>query len=533
MSTESRHESKYVFLRKSSGLVKVAGFWDVFIYNLGLISVGIGVAYTQRFGPAYYPNGSLPLAIGAATLIMVAVGLALWCWTVAIPRSGGIYVFLTRAGLNATGFALSFVECISWLFYVGIAAALFTTVGLIPFFALMSGPGAGSVALLSRPSTQLAIGTIAIWLPAWLLILGTRRYFAVQKAAFIVAIVATLVLLVVLFSPNSRPTFVANFNATFENVGQNASDAVVEKAKSGGWDAAAGSSISLLVWPFLALIGGAFSIGIGGEVQQTARNQFLGILGSIGVAGALIIAIAVGGAMAVGHDFQGALAWNYDGNAPGSAAFTTPFPPYFPYLAGLATNNTVARALISLGFLAWVYFWIPGVLSYVERAFLAWSLDRVAPAALARLHPRWGTPYVAVLLAASIAEIFLVLTLYTTFFATLVFILAAGIAWWVTLIMGVAFPSRARHLYEGSEIAVWRIGGLSLMRVSSAIAAAAMLLVIVLLLSDPLAAGHGPNSVGTLAVVFAIGFLLFHVAKGVRRRQGVVLESAYREIPVE
>lgn len=99
----------YVFLRKSSGLVKVAGFWDVFIYNIGLISVGIGVAYTHRYGLAYYPGGRIVAASLLATFLMVCIGLGFWFWTVAIPRSGGVYVFLTRAGNPGLGFALSLI----------------------------------------------------------------------------------------------------------------------------------------------------------------------------------------------------------------------------------------------------------------------------------------------------------------------------------------------------------------------------------------------------------------------------------------
>ncbi len=83
----AQHESS-IFLRKSSGLVKLAGFWDVFIYNLGLISSGIGLAYVERYGPAYYPGANTAIASFYALFLMLFIGGAFWAWTTAIPRSG-------------------------------------------------------------------------------------------------------------------------------------------------------------------------------------------------------------------------------------------------------------------------------------------------------------------------------------------------------------------------------------------------------------------------------------------------------------
>ena len=46
-----------VFSRKASGLVRVGSSLDVFIFNVGLVSVGIAIAYNQFYGPSLYPGG--------------------------------------------------------------------------------------------------------------------------------------------------------------------------------------------------------------------------------------------------------------------------------------------------------------------------------------------------------------------------------------------------------------------------------------------------------------------------------------------
>ena len=48
-----------IFLRKASGLIRTAGLLDVFIYDVGVVSVGLGVASTMLYGPAFYPGGNL------------------------------------------------------------------------------------------------------------------------------------------------------------------------------------------------------------------------------------------------------------------------------------------------------------------------------------------------------------------------------------------------------------------------------------------------------------------------------------------
>ena len=48
-----------VFLRKASGLIKTAGTTDVFIFNVGLVSIGIGIGGLLLYGPAVYPGGNL------------------------------------------------------------------------------------------------------------------------------------------------------------------------------------------------------------------------------------------------------------------------------------------------------------------------------------------------------------------------------------------------------------------------------------------------------------------------------------------
>ena len=99
-----------VFLRKASGLIKTASVSDVFIYDIGLVSIGLGLGFILFFGPAIYPGGNLFLATILAGIAMLCVGLGMITWTVTIPRSGGIYCFGTRSMWPPFAFMLSFAR---------------------------------------------------------------------------------------------------------------------------------------------------------------------------------------------------------------------------------------------------------------------------------------------------------------------------------------------------------------------------------------------------------------------------------------
>ena len=64
-----------------------------------------------------------------------------------------------------------------------------------------------------------------------------------------------------------------------------------------------------------------------------------------------------------------------------------------------------AAALYVLGNIGCVGAWLSGP----ARVALVIGLDRYFPAAFGRVHPRWGTPYVAILVQAVIATVLLLL----------------------------------------------------------------------------------------------------------------------------
>jgi len=125
-------EGERVFLRKASGLIKSASNTDVFIYDIGLVSIGLGLGFLLFFGPAVYLGGNMYVATLIAGAAMLLVGLGMLTWTITIPRSGGIYNFGTRSMWPPLAFTLSFVEVTAWLFYGSFGAVYLAQLGIAP-----------------------------------------------------------------------------------------------------------------------------------------------------------------------------------------------------------------------------------------------------------------------------------------------------------------------------------------------------------------------------------------------------------------
>lgn len=529
-----------VFLRKASGLIKTASNTDVFIYDIGLVSIGLGLGFILYFGPAAYPGGNLFGATILAGVAMLCVGLGMITWTVTIPRSGGIYCFGTRSMWPPFAFTLSFVEASAWIFYGAFGAFYLTQLGLAPAITtigIITG-NSGVVSFgttIAGPGGTFIVGALALLIGALILITGMRRFFFTQKVVFAVAVLGTLVFLATLLF-TTHADFVRNFNSLMGGqlqVGSNAYEGVIAAAQKAGWSNPGfnlGQTVLLANWAFLPLIGAAFSISIGGEIKQVTRGQTLGILGAILWSVVVWILSYVLIYRSMGSDFLGAVTYSSLNAVKGAA---TPVTAYPSFLVSVGSGSVLLTILIALGFVAWIWLWVPTQILYATRAVMAWSLDRVFPDVFGQVDERTHTPIPAIVLSMLAGLVFLALFSFTSFFQSVIFIEVAVVAWGLVLLAGVFFPFRRPAMYEKSPISNVKVLGIPIMSIACGAGAIAAFFFFVNLFVDSTAAGHSRNSLSVLIGWFVGGFVIFWIMKLVRRRQGVNVDLAFKEIPVE
>lgn len=528
-----------VFSRKASGLIRVGSSIDVFIFNVGLVSVGIAIAYNQFYGPSLYPGAQPWLATLMAAFGMLFVAAAFYCWSIVFPRSGGVYVFLSRTISPAVAFVFSVVETLILLYYAALAAGLIVQVGLSSFFGAV-GMVAKSATLTSwgvtvaKPAGVFWIGTLIIVVAGAILVSGTRRYFTVQRILFTVAVLGLLVIAVAMLV-GTRSGFAASLRSL---TGLHYRSVIATAVKKGYVPSGGTSFIAsgkFMIWPLLPLLGAVQSVGIGGEIKKVRRSQLYGMLGAVVSTGIVIAAFALLANKDFGASFQGAIAYN---SLNGVAHATTSTTPWFAVLAGVLVHNVFLSVIILATFAAWIWFWIPAELAYTTRSMIAWSFDRVAPDKLGYVSETVHTPVVAIALSTAGSVVFMWLIAFKAV-SFLTFIEVLLVVWGAVMLAAVFFPRRRASIYASSPVKSFKVAGLPVMPVAGGVAAAFMAVMIYLLWNDPIAAGAfiNPSKMPvefwiTLGAVIASG-AWYAAAKAYRRRHGIDISLAFQQIPIE
>jgi amino acid transporter len=540
MSVTDLGGEKRIFLRKASGLIRTASGTDTFIYDLGLVSIGLGVGSLLFYGPAFYPQGDLIWACIIAGVAMALIAFGFITWTITLPRSGGIYVFGSRILPPALALTLSLVEITAWLFYCAIAAYWIVILALAPMFSALSLLTGNETFLtisktMLQPWVTFLIGAAILILSHIVISYGMRFYLTVNKWVFVLAMASTILLIVTL-SLYTREDFVANFNALVgPSLGvSDAYNAIIASGKEKGWGEPGfdlWQTILVSNWPFLPLIGAAFSIAIGGEVKSVTRSQTFGMLGAV-LTTTVAFVITVWLALRVfGFEFLGTAVFNY---LTATGGLTTPTDPSIALLTGLLTKSPLITVLTSIGLALWMWMWIPGMHTFGVRAIVAWSFDRVAPAQLGTISEKYHTPIVAITVTTIVNLIFMALFVFTPWFSKIVILIeAAVLAWSVVLAAGIFFPYLRPELYERSPIAGKTVFGLPIMTVACFLGFIAAQFYFWTLFFDPNAAGHDPTQVAIVAGVFVLGLGFYYIMKLIRQSQGVDVTLAFKEIPIE
>ncbi len=499
-----------VFSRKASGLVRVGSTLDV----------------SQPW---------ISTLLAAAGMIFVAA--AFYCWSVVFPRSGGVYVFLSRTINPGVAFVMSLIETIILLYYAALAAGLIVQVGLSSFFGAVGTVAANATLTswgqtIAKPQGVFWIGTLIIVAAGALLASGTRRYFTFQRVLFVVAVLGLAVIAVVMLT-GSR----SGFSSSLTSLTGLHYDQVIAAARKHGF-VTAGTSLSaswkFIIWPLLPLLGAVQSVGIGGEVKKVRRSQLLGMVGAVLATGLVIALFAVLSNKDFGYTFQGAVAFNAVSGVPA----TTSTAPWFAVLAGILGHNVFISVVVLATFAAWIWFWIPAEMAYTTRSMIAWSFDRVAPDKLGFVSETLHTPVVAIGVSTAGAIVFMWLIAFKAV-AFLTFIEVLLVVWGTVMVAAVIFPARRRQLYESSPAKNFRLAGIPVMPVAGAVAAVFSAAMIWLLWQDSIAAGplFKPSKmpvefwITVAAIVIGAGWYLW--VKAYRKRQGINISLAFQQIPIE
>ena len=169
------------------------------------------------------------------------------------------------------------------------------------------------------------------------------------------------------------------------------------------------------------------------------------------------------------------------------------------------------------------------------------------PARFAAVSERWHTPVFSLVVVGVLSVAALVVYATNPDFTTLVGIVAFIVSFIFVSISAIVFPYRRRDVWASSPVS-WTVAGLPVISIVGVLSLIACLVAEWAYLSDPLS-GVGVLTNGFFgedgaptkdfvrlliaAATVVSGFVIYEVSRWYRGRQGVRLDRAFAEIPVE
>jgi amino acid transporter len=523
-----------LFARQSSGLVREISIASAVALNLSFISIVYGIIGATQV-PLAFPGAGLALSVVICTAFCVPPYIMYSFFSRAMPRSGGDYVFASRALHPWAGLATSVNGTLWYMFAITYAA--FSTVQFALSATLASvGTISGNHGLVTASADVLKHGwTFGLGLIVVALILATvcvrlPLTLKITRYLFYVVVAGTIVAAVVLLF-GSRSSFVS----AVAKAGGNYHKVIAASLKAGykPHPFSIGQSILSSSVPFYALGFGIVTAYVSGEVRAGKDVATRGKLYSLLLGGAAIAIIFALSSHVFGKSFLG-----------GATLLSNSISPHYPFAApsnlffyiDLLSGSTIVAVILGVTFLcSAIAVAIPAFL-IASRALFAWSFDRFIPEGLSEVNERTRAPLRANLIAAGVAVVMLAVITFSP--STLVAgvagteILGLCLTFIVVSVAAITFPYRRPSIYRGSAIER-DFAGIPVMTLVGAASLAVYVLFAYSIASTSALSATTTDGVVALVLFVVLGVMAYPIAYLFNKRRGVDISLASRELPPE
>ena len=522
MSTVSGSTS--LFVRNATGLVRELSPFDAFNLVFSAVLIPVGITQVFSFAPTFWPGANVLVSFLLSIPLVLCFGLVYLYFTIAMPRSGGDYVWVSRILGPGVGFltnlALTFV---------------FTTWVSFNFTTMMTLllPGLGFVAGFSwspNQLTQFLIATVLTIVFAALMVLGTRRVARYMVVTFGIVWVGMAIWLIGL-AITSHNAFVANFN-THSGITLNQVTAAASKA---GYSPGSGidwaGTIFAIIYAFQVFTGFQWTGYFAGEIKNVRRTAITSIIGALVISAVLYVLATFLVYNTYGFGNFGSivyLGFNTQNSPLG-------FAPYLPALVKFLALPSFLQVFVAFCFVLSVLWWTPTGFLIATRNLFAWSFDRLAPARVAEVNDRLHTPVVATVVVAVWIEVLNYLNIYQGLSALLINVIAVmAVAFIAVALAAIVMPSTRPDLFNSAPAMVRAsIGGVPWLTIAGVVMLLSWAFVLYVTFATTAFGQVAPISMIEAFAVPILGAIYYLVIRQVRERQGIHLKAAFQEIPPE
>lgn len=379
--------------------------------NLFVTGIAYGLVFAF-FTSSLYLGANLPLTVLFTLAPVMIWSLVYYMLTVAMPRTGGDYVWVSRAIHPLLGFVGNYFYTIGLITTNAVVAAWIVVYGLQPMIAGL-GIVYSSQGLISAASeiaalpTSFLISIVILSVFMILLFFSTRSIFRAMWVIYAIIMVSVVAMIASFFlAPPS--VFSANFDRLS---GMNYSDVISTAGLPTGFTL--GATLTGSIFTVTNLAGFNASAYFASEVRQAKVSQFIAIIGSALFSSLILGLIYASAYYSMGSSFLSSVSFLA---ASGNSKYVLPAAPVLNFLAVFANPNPIVIVLSSLALIATSVGSLIAFTFTATRSVFAWSFDRLLPSWLANVDQKRGSPYAAVILLWILSTIFTVVYYYTPFF---------------------------------------------------------------------------------------------------------------------
>jgi amino acid transporter len=522
--------SKQVFLRDATGLVRSFSWFDAFLISSSVVLPSLwSVASQIAFVATADPGADWVMSEHLGFLFTLPLSIAYVMLATSMPRAGGDYVWISRAGHRVVGFICGWSFWITLAATAGIEGYINSTV-VLPIALVTLGYGSANPSLVSLAATVAApipafvLGLVLIIAAALIAGLGARVFSRVMTILFILIMLGAFVSFYV-FGTSTHADFV---NAVAGYGGTNMTyNGIITQAQATGWSyvpLALGATLTSIPLSVLLYNGQNFSAAAAGEVKNVRSSMWYAIPGSLVFAWLFNIVGTQLAVNVVGYQFvQAAFAVG--------SSWPLPAPPWMPLFVSMLTHNFVLLCLIQLGWLLTFLWNIPGFLLVATRYVFAFSFDRVFPGRFADINDRFHFPLKAMALNTVCATIFLILATFTSYLGIFLNSVAIwSIVWLLGSAVAVILPYKKKELAASLPGSKWKI---PLVTLVGAIAMVFMAASFYFSVTTPAIGPSTPGADAILLTIFVVGLLVYFVSNSLNKKKGIDMKLAFAQIPPE
>ena len=342
-------------------LKRVLSLTDVVLFNVVVIFSVRGMTTAAKMGPA-----SILLWLLAVGAFFIPLGLTITELGTRDPGVGGFYRWTRDAAGELQGFMGAWFYWVSNVTYL--PSLLIFLAGAVAFVV-------GKPALVEDRIFVASLSLVVLWFAAMLNVRGLTVGKLLSNAGALASWTAALVLIVAGVVSLARTGSATSF----------AGGAFL--AVPGGMQ-----TLSYFATLTFALVGLELAPVMGGEIRDPVRTLPRAIL----ISGIVIALLDIAGTIAI----MIALPPSEVSPISGALGAVQAVADH----AGWGVVGVIVAALISFATVGGVSAWLGGA----ARLPLAIGIDHFLPPVLAKVHPRYGTPHVAILFQTVLISVFIV-----------------------------------------------------------------------------------------------------------------------------